>query len=108
MTNAQIILEQSILLLKEGKIKSTGRTFVVELEDGSKAEYQEPEAIHTYQGWKERGYQVQKGEHAVAQFPVWKYATKKAEDDDQPDSRMFLKTASFFSQSQVKAIEPEG
>ena len=36
MTNAQIILQESIKLMKENKIKGTGEFIVIEKEDGTK------------------------------------------------------------------------
>ena len=35
MTNAQIILQESIKLMKENKIKGTGEFIVIEKEDGT-------------------------------------------------------------------------
>ena len=55
--------------------------------------------------WKELGYQVQKGEKAKAQIIIWKFvSSKKEESDEEPNSKMFMKKASFFTQAQVKAI----
>lgn len=48
MTNEQIIFNNSLQLMDDGIIKSTGRTIIVENEDGEKVEMQEPEPIHTY------------------------------------------------------------
>lgn len=53
---------------------------------------------------------MQKGQKAVAQFTIWKYAAGKhteAEADGATEEalgRMFLKKASFFSAAQVQAI----
>ena len=72
MTNAQIIFNESIELMNQGIIKGTGRTFTVEMEDGTKKTIEEPEELHTFAAWKERGRQVKKGEHAKAKFYIWK------------------------------------
>ena len=110
MTNADIIFTQSQELMKEGILEPTGRTFkaVIINADGEEEEVimEEAEPIHTYAGWKERGYQVQKGEKAIAQFTIWKHVTKKAEvEGEQDEQKMFMKKASWFKFSQVAPIE---
>ena len=57
-TNAEIILRESLNLVNQGVLKTTGRVFLQELPDGSKVEIPEPEPIHTYNGWRDLGYQV--------------------------------------------------
>ncbi len=104
MTNAQIIFNAGQELAKEGKIGYTGRTFEMEMPDGKKITVQETEPIHTYQTWKMFGYQVAKGEKAVAKITIWKHTTKHNEERGEDESKMFMKTAAFFSQSQVEAI----
>lgn len=112
MTNAQIIFNASMELMKAGTIGTTGRTFTYETEDGEKITVQEPEPIHTYAAWQEKGYQVRKGEKAIAQITIWKqgkaYTTKDADGNEiQKDGKMFQKTAYFFKASQVDIIEKE-
>ena len=87
MTNAQIILENSVILAMNGAIKPD-------------------EEIHTFQRWKAMGYSVKKGEKAVAKFPIWKPVTKKDDDGEEKQTgRMFLKTSAFFSTSQVEPLK---
>ena len=110
MTNADIIFTQSQELMKAGILEPTGRTFKAKVVNGDgeeeEIEVQEAEPIHTYNGWKARGYQVQKGEKAIAQFTIWKHVTKKAKSEDEEDEqKMFMKRASWFKMSQVKKIE---
>ena len=110
MTNADIIFTNSQELMKAGIIGKTGRTFTAKVinADGEEEEVvvEEAEPIHTYQKWKELGFQVQKGEKAVAQFMIWKHVTKKAEKEGEEDERkMFMKKASWFKLSQVAPIE---
>lgn len=108
MTNAQTIFEHQILLLQEGKLHTTGRIIkCTDITTGEEKEIEEPQSIHTYQAWKSLGYQVKKGEKAIAQFPIWKYVNNKKakEDSDEEKGHMFLKTASFFSAEQVERIE---
>lgn len=110
MTNADIIFTESQELMKRGIIGKTGRTFTATIvnADGEEEEVvvEEAEPIHTYQKWKELGYQVQKGEKAVAQFMIWKHVTKKAKVEGEDDeTKMFMKKASWFKFSQVAPIE---
>lgn len=110
MTNADIIFTNSQELMKAGVIGTTGRKFKAKIVNAEgieeEIEVMEAEPIHTYAGWKERGYQVQKGEKAIAQFTIWKHITKKAKDDSEEDEqKMFMKKASWFKFSQVQKIE---
>lgn len=105
MTNIEIILRESLELMKQGVLKPTGRIFVQELPDGSKVELPEPEQIHTYNGWKDLGYQVKRGEHAKATFPIWKYSGKKDEETgEQTDGHCFLKKSFWFTFDQVEKV----
>lgn len=116
MTNAQIILTESFRLMEEGILKGSG-TFG-ETPDGQMVEL--PEDIHTFNGWKQLGYSVKKGEKAVAKFPIWKH-TRKMMKTDTPDpemnkanamindqggkTSMFMQTAAWFTASQVEPIK---
>lgn len=115
MTNSQIIFNQQIKLMEQGKINGTGRMITVQDSEGNKKQIQEPEAIHTYAMWKQLGYQVKKGQKAVASFTIWKHTSKKEEMEvtytdgtkgieEVDNSRMFMKLSSFFSASQVEKI----
>ena len=70
---------------------------------------EETEHIHTYQTWKKLGYQVCKGETAIAKFPIWKYSKRKpAEGEDVETVKggfFFLKVSAFFCDRQVALIE---
>ena len=109
MTNAMIILMESVKLMEQGLIGSTGRSFTVQDVDGSERVLMEPEPIHTFAHWKDLGYCVKKGEHAVAKFAIWKGAEKAVKDEDgnetgEKATRMFMKTACFFSAAQVEKL----
>lgn len=107
MTNATIIFNHSMSLMEEGKIGNTGKKITLQMADGSKVETFEPEPIHTYQTWKALGYQVQKGQKAIAQFTIWVPSKKKQAVDEDPTERktqMYMKLSSFFSASQVQKI----
>lgn len=114
MTNAMIILNESVRLMKEGTIEGTGEFLTFKYDDGHTEEVEVPEPIHTYQMWKTLGYQVRKGEKAIAKFMIWKYTEKKAKEDnaeiavkegDTIARNMFMKMAAFFKMSQVEKIK---
>ena len=108
MTNARIIFNESMKLMEQGLIKGTGEFATIEYEDGTTAEVELPEAIHTFAAWKSLGYSVKKGEHAVAKFPIWKHTSKMVENEDGEEEEhtdMFMKTAAFFTVSQVEKIQ---
>jgi hypothetical protein len=110
MTNAEIIFNESIRLVEEGIIKGTGRMFeaVITDKDGNETKkmVEEPEAIHTYATWKQLGFQVKRNEKAKASFTIWKYAEGKKEEgsEEEPEGKMFMKKAHFFTMDQVEKI----
>ena len=105
ITNGEIILKESLKLMQEGILKPTGRVFVQELPDGTTMELPEPEPIHTYNGWKELGFQVKKGEHAKAAFTIWKYYGKKDEETgEEVNGRCHPKKAFWFTTDQVESV----
>ena len=106
ITNAMIILNAQMELMAQGKIGTTGRVIRVEFAEGER-EIPEPEEIHTFAHWKECGYSVKKGEHAIAAFPIWKYTSKAAgasEEEAQEKGYCFMKKAFWFTQKQVDKI----
>ena len=110
ITNHEIITRARIELLEAGKIGTTGRIIVVELPDGEKRSFPEPEEIHTYQHWKALGYQVRKGEKAITELMIWKYSQRKtsAEETEEETSgksgKCFMKKSYFFAACQVDRI----
>ena len=98
MRNADIIEQSSWMLMQKGIIKSV-----------QVGELTVPEPIHTYQGWKSLGYQVRKGETAVAKFCIWKHVSAKKDTDSEtesgPGEKMFMRLSSFFTAEQVDPIE---
>ena len=108
MTNQMIILLTSIDLMKEGKLRGTGEFIEVKKEDGTKMMLELPEEIHTFNGWKARGFAVKKGEKSSIKFPIWKHTSKKvkAEDGKEDEScHMFMKVSAFFTAAQVELIK---
>lgn len=103
MTNAQIITSARFSLMEQGVIGSTGRMIEIEDENGKRT-VPEPEEIHTYQAWKQLGYQVKKGQKAIAAFTIWKHTSKENKETDEKEDKMFMKNAHFFKPSQVEAI----
>lgn len=84
ITNANIIQQAWASLVMDGIIKPD-------------------EEIHTFQGWKDRGYMVKRGEHAITRLTIWKYAGKKdKESEEEKDGHCFLKNSCFFATSQVE------
>lgn len=65
--------------------------------------------IHTYAKWRELGYQVKRGETSQHKITIWKCAVKvKHNDEDNADyesSKLFMKTAAFFTVNQVEPIK---
>lgn len=106
MTNGEIILRESLELMKQGVLKTTGQVLVYELPDGTKVEIPEPEPIHTYNGWLELGYQVKKGEHAKATFPIWKWKGKKDEETGEENGgACYQRKAFWFTFEQVEKVK---
>ena len=95
MTNGEIILRESLELMKQGVLKPTGRVFVQELPDGSKVELPEPEPIHTYNGWKDLGYQVKKGEEAK---------NDEANGEEESGGKCWMRKAFWFTFDQVEKV----
>lgn len=97
MTNAEIILENSMLLVADGVLTVD--------EEGL------PEAIHTYSHWKTLGRQVKRGEKAVAKFPIWKYTSKKTEEVSEEEAQKkgycFQKQSAWFKYSQTEEVKED-
>lgn len=119
MTNNQIILNESLRLMEEGVLKGSGQFGTMETELGT-VEIELPEAIHTFQRWKELGYSVKKGEKSSIKFPIWKHTVKMLKTDTDNaelnkanaivneqggQTNMFMKTAAFFTFAQVEPIK---
>lgn len=110
MTNNMIILWESVALMEQGKIGGSGIKTKVQDKNGNDVEVELPEQIHTFKAWKELGYVVKKGEHAVASFPIWKHTSKKIKNDkgeEEDAENMFMKTAHFFTRAQVEPISKD-
>lgn len=119
MTNAQIILHESVRLMNDGILKGTGRKAVLETPLGP-VEVEQPEPIHTFQRWKELGFSVKKGEKSNIKILIWKHTTKQLDTDtgnaelDKMNAQinaqggqtnMFMKTAAFFTAAQVEPLK---
>lgn len=105
MTNEMIILNARFDLMEEGILQGTGNIIEVEDENGEKKQIEEPEQIHTYQGWKSLNRQVKRGEKSIATIQIWKHTTQKSKAEDEDDQeKMFLTKAFFFRETQTEAI----
>lgn len=108
MTNATIILNESIRLMNEWKIKGSGQFVEIEGSDGTKETIELPEEIHTFAGWKALGFSVKKGEKSSIKFPIWKHTGKQTTDENgeiEEESHMFMKTAAWFTAAQVERTQ---
>lgn len=100
-----IILNARFDLMQEGIIQGTGSLITVEDENGEKKQIEEPEEIHTYQGWKSLNRQVKRGEKSIATIQIWKHTSQKTKDEDEEEQKkMFLTKAFFFTEAQTEAI----
>lgn len=116
MTNAQIIFNESVRLMEDGIIGTTGLKIEVVMENGETVSMLEPEPIHTYAAWKILGFQVKRGEKAIAKITIWKTGKSRQQEETaeaatengveiSPERvRMFMKTAHFFKPSQVERV----
>lgn len=119
MTNAQIILNESLSLMEQGILKGSGHFAEIETDNGTMT-IELPEEIHTFQGWKNLGYSVKKGEKSSIKFPIWKHTTKMLKTDtESPElnkmneqinaqggqTNMFMKLSSWFTAAQVEPIK---
>ncbi len=110
MTNAMIIELNKIELVKQGVLKYTGKKIkVFNVATQQEETIDEIQSIHTYQAWKSLGFQVKKGEKAVAKFPIWKHINAKSEANDEQTEeghgKMFMKLSAFFTEAQVEKME---
>lgn len=64
------------------------------------------EPLHTFAKWKEMGFKVKKGEHAIATTKLWKRKAMKVTDDEgeKEENRFFLAKAFLFSLNQVERM----
>lgn len=101
MTNLQIITDEAI---------ANGLFTKEEVEAIYTAGHELP--LHTYAGWKQRGYQVRRGEHARITTKLWQYNTKKQEvkttdgnDEEIEIKNCYLVKSYLFTLDQVDKIE---
>lgn len=119
MTNAAIIFSESVRLVEEGKLGTTGRMLKVQDAEGNIKTVPEPLPIHTFDEWKRMGLVVRKGEHALAAFPIWMFSESKRgkktvktdpenDGENAPDyGRYYMKNAFFFGPEQVEVPKTE-
>ena len=103
--NSQIIFEKEIELAQQGKIPTMERKISVNL-NGETLNINEPTHIYTAAQWRNRGYMIRKGEHAVAAN-----VNIRPDEDAEVDengivraSRMEKKKSWFFSIDQVEPL----
>ena len=106
MTNAMILMIETQKLAEEGILKYTGRTFQGMNMAGEEITVKEVEPIHTYAGWKDRGYIVKKGAKSEIKFPIWHYRRSKpkdmSEEEAQTKGYCYMRVAAWFKFDQVE------
>lgn len=108
MTNVEIIEKAKQELFRQGMLKATGRMFEAVDGEGNPIMVPEIEQIHTFNGWKELGYKVKKGEHSRIRFSIWKFSSKEVEKENgekENKTAMFLKEACWFTREQVELMK---
>jgi len=96
MKNEQIIMNTRVQLMRNGQIGTTGRKMNYADADGVETQIDEPAEIHTYTGWKMRGFQVPQGTKSRIFIPTW---SRTAEGG------WTQRNAAYFTPDQVVPIE---
>ena len=108
MTNNEIIFAERLKLMEKGILKGTGECILTKDKLGNEKEIEIPAEIHTFKGWKERGYIVKKGEKSNIKISIWKHTVVKNKSDDKEidieEEKMFKKISAFFTDEQVEKI----
>lgn len=63
--------------------------------------------LHTFAGWKSRGFVVKRGEHAKITTGLWKYTSRKEVNDDDEEievGKCRMVKAFLFTHDQVTPI----
>ena len=102
MKNEQIIMNTRVRLMQNKQLGTTGRKMPWVDRDGNEIEIDEPAEIHTYTGWKRRGFQVPQGTKSKLFIPIWNYST-----DEEGNTVMMQRNAAFFTPDQVVPIEDD-
>lgn len=114
MKNKEIIMQNSIFLMEQGLLKAVDTMLVEDERTGEKKEIAIPEEIHTFAAWRELGFSVKKGEHAIAKFPIWKFMQKKGKKQEEKEEKeggekekgkMRMTMAFFFTRAQVEPLK---
>lgn len=113
MTNAEIIMRESIDLMEQGILAGKLEKFTDE--NGEEVEMTLPEEIHTFDQWQKQGRIVKYGEHAIAKFPVWsptkasqkvlEKTDKELTDKEKKQLKMYMRNACWFKLSQTQTLE---
>jgi len=98
MKNEQIIMNTRIALMRNNQLGTTGRRMKWVDADGIENEIDEPAEIHTYTGWKMRGFQVPQGTKSRIFIPTW---SRTAEGS------WTQRNAAYFTPDQVVPIEKQ-
>lgn len=108
MTNTQLIEIAKTRLAKDGVLSYTGRMISgINLATGERVQIPEIEPIHTFLGWRERGYKIKKGEISYIKFPIWYFSKKKnCETGSNIPERgdCHMRNTAWFTLKQVEPI----
>lgn len=103
MTNEMIIMMNSIKAMEEGILGGSGIFGEVTTFDEEENEVVKtielPKEIHTFKGWRNKGYTVKRGEKSLLQFPVWvktKPKKKKADEEESENENGKIRKNSFY------------
>lgn len=66
--------------------------------------YKENE-INSFQKWKELGYKVKRGEKATLKVEMWYPSKYKNNDNEEENTRFYMKKTALFTIDQVEKIE---
>lgn len=78
MKNENIIMEERLHLLDEGKLGTTGRRIKFKPSFTDKEMiWSEPEEIHTLKYWEKLGYKLKENEQPITSLEIWKPYTNK-------------------------------
>lgn len=100
MKNEEKIMQMRVNLMNNRIIGTTGKKMPWKDSEGNEVMIDEPAEIHTYTGWKRKGFQVPRGTKAKIFIPIWNYITL-----DDGTRTMMERNAPFFTPDQVQAIE---
>lgn len=68
------------------------------------------EEVHTFAKWKQLGYKVKSGEHALFSTMLWKMSNKRKKvesEEEEVTGHMYMCKSFLFGESQVEKEAPK-